>query len=429
MATEITMPQLGESVVEGTVGKWLKKEGDKVAKYEPLLEVITEKVTTEVPSAAEGVLLKILVPEGQTVKAGTIIAWIGESGEKIPEAPTAPPEAKPAEAKPTEAKPGAEAAPPPGAKPTAPKREEGGGPPISPVVAKMAAEHNIDLNQIMGTGEGGRITKKDVEKYLETMKAVQPEEQIPGLFFREPGKPLEEAPPAAKPIAPAPGAQALSPMRRAIAEHMVRSKHTAAHVTTVFEVDLSRVVAYREANKDSFQAREGIALTYTPFFVLASVAGLKAVPLVNSSLTEDKLVLHRDVNIGVAVAISDGLIVPVIKKADEKSLSKIAQEVNDLANRARQNKLKPDDVSGGTFTITNHGVAGSLFATPIINQPQAAILGVGMIQKRAVVVGDAITIRPMVYLSLTFDHRIMDGAIADQFLAKVKEYLEGFSAP
>lgn len=420
MATEITMPQLGESVVEGTVGKWLKKEGDKVAKYEPLLEVITEKVTTEIPSAAEGVVLKILVPEGATVKAGTIIAWVGEPGEKIPEAPTAP--AMP-HATPTEAKPAAVAPPP-----TAPtkKEAEGAAGRISPVVAKMAAEHGIDLSQIVGTGEGGRITKKDIERYLETMQALQPEEQIPGLFFREPGKPLEEVPPAAKPMAPAPAA--LSPMRRAIAEHMVRSKHTAAHVTTVFEVDLSRVVAYREANKESFQAREGVSLTYTPFFVLAAVAGLKAVPLVNSSLTaEVKLVLHKEINIGIAVALDEGLIVPVIKNAGEKSLSKIAREVNDLATRARGNKLRPEEVTGGTFTITNHGVAGSLFATPIINHPQAGILGVGAIQKRAVVVGDAIAVRPMVYLSLSFDHRIMDGALADQFLSKVKEYLETFA--
>lgn len=428
MPEMIIMPQLGESVVEGTVGKWLKKEGEQVAKYEPLLEVITDKVDTEIPSPAEGVVLKITVPEGQTVKAGTVIAWVGQAGESIPEgaptvvathgAPTpvveAPPQAK------------IEAVAEKAAAPVAPTRAPG----ASPVVAKMAAEHGIDLSQVRGTGEGGRVTKKDLEKYIQEMKEPwAPREQEPGVFFREPTMAAPEAPPAAVVgVAPAEEVVELSHMRKAIAEHMVKSKRTAPHVTTVFEVDLSNVVAYREAHKDEFQRREGIPLTYTAFFVLAVVHGLKTVPQVNASFTEDnKIVIKRQINIGVAVAIEEGLIVPVIKKADEKTLARIAREVYDLATRARERQLTPDDVQSGTFTITNHGVSGSLFATPIINQPQAAILGVGAIQKRAVVIeGDAIAVRPMVYLSLTFDHRLLDGAIADRFVSFVKEYLEKF---
>jgi 2-oxoglutarate dehydrogenase E2 component (dihydrolipoamide succinyltransferase) len=389
MAVEIKMPQLGETVVEGTIGKWLKQVGDRVEKYEPLLEVITDKVDSEIPSPAEGVLLKILVPEGETVQAGTVIALLGEEGEEV--APAPPP--GPAEVART--------------KPRRPPR-------ISPVVARIAAEHDVDLSQVKGTGRGGRVTKKDILRFIEEREKVAPE--------APPAPPkVPEAP------APIPGEVIeLTPMRRAIAEHMVRSKRTAPHVTTVMEVDMSRVVAFREAHKEEFRQREGFNLTYTPFFVQAVVAGLKAVPIVNSTLTDEGIVIRKEINIGIAVAVDEGLIVPVIKHADEKSLLKLAREVNDLATRAREKRLSPDDVQGGTFTITNHGVGGSLFATPIINQPQAAILGVGAITKRVVVVNDAIAIRPMCFLSLTFDHRVLDGAVADRFLARVKEYLENF---
>jgi len=392
MATEIRMPQLGESVVEGTIGRWLKHVGERVEKYEPLLEVITDKVDSEVPSTAEGVLLKILVPEGETVKAGTVIALMGEEGE-VPE----------------------EAIPLP---PPRPAEEEAGRPArVSPVVARIAAEHGVDVSQVPGTGRGGRVTKQDILRFIEEREAAMPE--------APPTPPAPEAP-EALPAVPGEVIE-LTPIRKAIAEHMVHSKRAAPHVTTVMEVDMSRVVAYREAHKEEFRRREGFNLTYTPFFVRAVVAGLKAVPIANSTFTDEGIVVKKAINIGVAVAVDEGLIVPVIKNADEKSLLKLAREVDDLATRAREKRLKPEDVQGGTFTVTNHGVAGSLFATPIIHQPQAAILGVGAITKRVVAVDDTIAIRPMCYLSLTFDHRVMDGAVADRFLARVKEYLEGFS--
>jgi len=386
------MPQLGESVVEGTIGRWLKHVGERVEKYEPLLEVITDKVDSEVPSTAEGVLLKILVPEGETVKAGTVIALMGEEGE-VPE----------------------EAIPLP---PPRPAEEEAGRPArVSPVVARIAAEHGVDVSQVPGTGRGGRVTKQDILRFIEEREAAMPE--------APPTPPAPEAP-EALPAVPGEVIE-LTPIRKAIAEHMVHSKRAAPHVTTVMEVDMSRVVAYREAHKEEFRRREGFNLTYTPFFVRAVVAGLKAVPIANSTFTDEGIVVKKAINIGVAVAVDEGLIVPVIKNADEKSLLKLAREVDDLATRAREKRLKPEDVQGGTFTVTNHGVAGSLFATPIIHQPQAAILGVGAITKRVVAVDDTIAIRPMCYLSLTFDHRVMDGAVADRFLARVKEYLEGFS--
>jgi 2-oxoglutarate dehydrogenase E2 component (dihydrolipoamide succinyltransferase) len=454
MATRVIMPQLGESVVEGTVARWLKKEGEPIAEFEALLEVNTDKVDTEVPSPASGQVLRVYVPEGETVRAGTLLAMIGRPGEAVPEAP----------------EPGMAAAsvePAAAMAPRAPERKDGDLGFISPVVAKIAAEHNVDLGRVRGTGRGGRITKKDVLAFLEGGRAEAPQPPVApwetpalGELFR----PTEEvfgpmataaAAPAASeatsPLgqhpgptgalrgaersggfgsAPTPAGDTVMPLdnvRRSVAEHMVRSKHTSPHVTTVMEADLSRVVAHRQAQREAF-ARDRIDLTFTPYFVSAAVAGLKAFPLVNSSWGEGGIVLHRAVNVGVAVSLGEkGLIVPVIKNADRKSLLQLAAEVNDLAARARDRQLKPDEVQGGTFTITNHGVSGSLFATPIINQPQCGILGVGTIQKRAVVVNDAIAIRPMVYLSLTFDHRILDGASADGFLAKVVETLQAWS--
>lgn len=408
MPTKILMPQLGESVVEGTIGKWLKKEGDAVEEYEPILEVTTDKVDTEVTASDSGVLLKIEVPDGATVTAGTVLGWIGEPGEALPG------DGEPAA--------GRAPAPQPTDAPAPALRGQKELGFISPVVAKLAAEHGVNLAEVKGTGASGRITKKDVLAFVELRGAA-----ASPAVERAP----TTAPPAHEMAAPRPASgdtvAPLSAMRRSIAEHMIRSQHTAAHVTTVFEADLSRVAAHREANKAVF-ARNGVNLTYAAYFVAACVPALQAHPAVNSSFAGDKLLLKRDINIGVAVSLGDeGLIVPVIKRADEKSLLAIAREVNDLAQRARNKQLKPDDVQGGTFTITNHGVSGSLFATPIINQPQCGILGVGAIQKRAVVVNDAIAIRPMVYISLTFDHRILDGATADYFLAKVKETLEGWA--
>lgn len=434
MVTKVIMPQLGESVVEGTVTKWLKSEGDSVDEFEPLIEINTDKVDTEVPSPARGTLLKRYIPEGETVRAGTLLAVIGSAGEPIPEAEA-------------DVAPAAEAAPKVEAKSAVPAATGVSIPPadvgfVSPVVARIAAEHRIDLSQVRGTGHGGRITKKDVTSFIEqggTPAEVAPWD-VPGSgeLFR-PSEEVFGSGPKATGQAPsaAPGTVIpLDAVRRTIAEHMVRSKHTSAHVTTVMEVDMSRVVVHREANRGRF-ADDGVKLTYTAYFAAASITALKAVPIVNASWSDSGIVLHKHVNVGIAVSLGErGLIVPVIRNADQKSLLALARDINELAARARNRQLNPDDVQGGTFTITNHGVSGSLFATPIINQPQAAILGVGTMQKRVVVIetpsptggsADAIVIRPMVYLTLTFDHRILDGAIADEFLGAVVKRLEAWS--
>lgn len=369
---EVKMPQLGESVIEGTVGRWLKKVGDPVKKYEPLLEIITDKVDVEVPSPAEGILSRILVKEGETVPVGTVLALIGEEMPKT-EAPveaTALPKAAPVEERPAEW--------------------------ISPAVAKLASEYGVDLRRVKGTGTGGRITKQDILRFLEERK-VAPEEVI-----------------------------LLTPLRKAIAEHMVRSLRTSPHVTTVMEADLHRIVQFRERVKEAFQRRYGFKLTYLPFFIQAAAFALKAFPIVNATFTEEGIILKKRINIGIAVALEEGLIVPVVKDVDKKDFLRLAQEADDLVRRAREKKLQPEEVREGTFTITDHGIFGSLFATPIINHPQAAILGVGAITKRVVVIDDAIAIRPMVYLSLSFDHRVFDGSVADRFLQRVKENLEAF---
>jgi pyruvate/2-oxoglutarate dehydrogenase complex dihydrolipoamide acyltransferase (E2) component len=401
MPTQVVMPKLGESVVEGTVSKWLKQEGDAVAEYEPLIEVTTDKVDTEIPAPAAGTLLKIIVPAGATVNAGAVLAYVGQPGETLPvEAGTPPPAA---------------------ARPQAAK-ELGL---ISPVVARLAAEHGIDLTQVPGTGAGGRITKKDVQQFIEAGRVPAWEQPGDGELFRPTEEVLGHSAADTRPAPAAPGdrAVALTGMRRAIAEHMLRSKQTAPQVTTVMEADLSRVIAHRAEHKPQFAAA-GVQLTYTAYFVLAAAAALKAHPQVNSAWAEDKILIKQALNIGVAAALDDGLIVPVIRDAGQKPLRQIAAEVNDLAARARRKELRPDEVTGGTFTITNHGVFGSLLATPIIHQPQCAILGVGAIEKRVKVIADAIAIRPLAYLSLTFDHRIIDGAQADRFLAEVKRALE-----
>jgi 2-oxoglutarate dehydrogenase E2 component (dihydrolipoamide succinyltransferase) len=406
MPTKVIMPQLGESVVEGTISRWLKQEGERVSEFEPLMEVNTDKVDTEIPAPATGVVLRLYVSEGTTVKAGTLLALIGQPGEALVEGGSAPAVATPAPSAPPATAP--------------PDRRELGF--ISPVVARLADEYRVDLHQVQGTGQGGRITKKDVLDYIETTKTAPAPALTPVTLSAAPVEPA----PAIQPATAEEQYIPVAGIRKSIAEHMVRSERTAPHVTTVFEADMTRVLKHRAANKALF-ARDGVDLTLTPYFVMAAVAGLKVYPIVNSQWAEDRILLKREVNVGLAVALDEGLIVPVIKNADEKSLLRLAREVNDLALRARGKALKPDEVVGGTFTLTNHGVSGSLFATPIINQPQTGILGVGVIQKRAVVVDDAIAIRPMVYLSLTFDHRVLDGATADHFLAKMKETLESWS--
>lgn len=432
MAYKVIMPQLGESVVEGTVIQWLKQVGDTVEEYEALVEVNTDKVDTEIPSPAAGTILKILVPPETTVKAGRVLCWVGEPGEEIPEESDdalGPTDMAQLET-PSEVQAKVEVV-------TSPKKKERGF--ISPVVSRIASEKGIDLDLVTGTGQGGRITKKDVLAYIEKGKSTP--ELAPWETMSDSGgdlfRPTDELfkPPSG--VKPAPTTQfgdetdegtivPLNTMRKLIAKHMVYSKSTAPHVTTVMEADLGRVAAHRQAHKGQY-AKDPIKLTYTPYFIGAVVAGLKAFPVVNSSWREAGVLIKKQINIGMAVAIEpDGLIVPVVKGADGISLLGLSRVVNDLAARARDGKLKPDEVKGGTFTITNHGVFGSLFATPIINQPECAILGLGAIKKRVVVVGDAIAIRPMVYLSLTFDHRILDGATADKFLAKVVEHLENW---
>lgn len=411
MPTKVLVPLLGEGVEEVTIVTWLKAEGDKVDEFEGLLEVETDKVVTEIPSPADGVVLKILEgEEGKVASVGTILAWIGEPGETIPDGDEAPAEEKPAPAK-------EEVLPEPEPVPTkvvmdAPVagRDSSLGF-ISPVVAKIAAENDIDLSNVNGTGRGGRITKDDVLAYLSQPKSAS----VPRI----------------SPASTLTGGSILpmTSVRRSIAKHMVESRRTSPHVTTVMEVDFSSVIAHRQENKAAF-ARDGVKLTFTPYFVAATVAALKAFPIVNSSWSDEGIVLHKDINIGMATSLGeDGLIVPVIKNAERLSLLGLAGAVNDLAERARAKQLKPEEVRDGTFSITNHGVSGSLFAMPIINQPQVAILGVGTIQKRVVVVTDAngndmIAIRPMVYLTLTFDHRVLDGAVADYFLAEVVRGLE-----
>jgi pyruvate/2-oxoglutarate dehydrogenase complex dihydrolipoamide acyltransferase (E2) component len=429
MPTKVIMPKLGESVVEGTVTAWLKKEGESVEEFESLLEVNTDKVDTEVPSPAGGTLLKILIPEGETVAAGTVLAWIGAPDESVPDADQPPaqdhqphetPDAESITDEPVMIRPAG--------------RDQDLGY-ISPVVARLAREKNVDLSKVSGSGMNGRITKKDVLTYLKDRPGGEAEVPIwetpaDGDLFRPTelvfGKTEADVPDLGKPKAVPGETLSLSPMRKRIAEHMVMSKRTSPHVTTVMEADMSRVAAHRQAAQAEAQAR-GAHLTYTVYFMSAIIAGLKAVPLANSSWTEDGIRLHSEINLGMAVAMPDGgLIVPVICKAEELSLIGLARQVNDLAKRARVGKLKPDEVQGGTFTLTNHGTKGSLFATPVINQPQSGILGAGMIQKRVVVVNDAIAIRPMVYLSYTFDHRILDGASADSFLATVVTALENW---
>ena len=415
MATKVLVPLLGEGVEEVTVIKWLKKEGDTVNELEPLLEVNTDKVDTEIPAPASGTVLKIVAQEGAPAKVGTILAFIGKAGESV-EGGDAKAESKVESQKPVEKQPAVlESSASSGQ--AAPRSADLGF--ISPVVAKIAAEHGVNLQDVTGTGLNGRITKNDVLNYVESgRKKVDGRQAVTASATRPPS-----------PVSPIAGDQLIrhTVIRKQIAEHMVLSKHTSPHVLTVMEADMSRVAKHRAANKDIF-ARDGVNLTYTAYFMMAIVAGLKSYPIVNSSWSDEGIVVHKAVNIGMATSLGEeGLIVPVIKGADNLSLLAMGRAVNDLANRARSKKLQPDDVKGGTFTLTNHGISGSLLAFPVINQPQCGILGVGALQKRVVVIDDAIAIRPMVYLSFVFDHRILDGASADWFVAKVKDTLENWS--
>lgn len=512
MATAITMPQLGESVTEGTVGSWLKKVGESVEKYEPLLEVISDKVDTEITATESGTLLTIEVEEGETVPVGTVLCYIGQPGESVgsgkgapaatptpaptpapvAEQPVRAPEPTPAPAptpepvrapEPVAETPRAVFTPQPAYTPppvvnnaTALYEEEeesGGNSFMTPVVARMVAEHSIDISKVAGTGRDGRVTKRDIEDYLESRQqrpvvtpppvaAPPPVVEAPRVVAPPPVAQPVTPPPAPAPRvetpapAPAPAPRVVTPppapapapvvsrpeprpaqggeilpltnMRRRIAEHMVASKRISPHVTTVFEADLSAITAHRNKYKNEMEQR-GVRLTFMAYFVEAVARTLRKHRIANSSFTDEGILLYGDVNIGMAAAVQGGagLIVPVIKHADEKNLMGLARDVQDLTTRARNAQLTPNDVSGGTFTITNHGTGGSLWGTPIINQPQSAIMGIGKFQKRVVVLdNDAIAVRPMSYLSLTFDHRVLDGASGDAFMSDLIEYLESY---
>ena len=449
--TDVVMPQMGESIVEGTLTKWLKKPGEHVERDEPLFEISTDKVDTEIPSPSAGVLAEILVQEGATVGINAVVGRI-QDGAATSQAPAAAaPAPQPVAPAPT---PAPEAAPVVDATP-APAAEESSVGQLSPLVRKMAREHNIDLSKIKGTGIGGRITKGDLDAYLSKQSASAPAPAPPPVAAPAPppppaqpqavatvqapvNVPLPPAPPAPAPResrepAPMPGAAAayrvepMSVMRQKIAEHMVFSKRTSAHVTTVHKADMTKIAKLRDKLKGQFQAQYGFGLTYLPFVMRAACAALRQFPIVNASIDGTNIIYHRDINLGIAVALENGLIVPVIRNADEKNIVGLQRYIVDLAARARSRQLKPDEVQGGTFSITNFGSFGSIFATPVINQPQVAILGVGSVVKEPVVVDDAIAIRSTCYIALTFDHRLIDGSLADQFTAKVKSVLEGWS--
>jgi pyruvate dehydrogenase E2 component (dihydrolipoamide acetyltransferase) len=461
MATDVVMPQMGESIFEGTITKWLKKPGDKVERDEPLFEISTDKVDAEIPSPSAGVLKEIKVNEGQTVPIQTVVAVIDGAGSAA-----AAPAPTPAPAKP--AAPGAAVpAAPPAARITAPApaaaaptqtapqatpaaQRSGERIHSSPLVRRMAAEHGIDLTTIPGTGAGGRISKQDIEAVIAAGGA--PAAAPPSATAAARPTPPPPPTPSAAPVPPAvSGGQVhvafesavprekmyfgnytvepMSNMRVRIAEHMLASKRVSPHVYSVDEIDMTKVATLRAKSKDEFEKRYETKLTFMPFFVKAAVAGLRAFPTMNASLDGTNVILHKEINIGIAVALDWGLIVPVVKGADEKNVLGIQRTLNDLADRARSKKLKPEEVQEGTFSITNPGVFGGLFGLPVISQPNVGILGLGMIEKRPVVINDSIAIRSMCYVTLSYDHRVVDGAIAHQFLHKVKETLENWSEP
>ena len=419
MASDVVMPQMGESIAEGTIVRWIKKVGDSVDRDEALFEISTDKVDAEIPSPASGVLLEIRAREGETVPVNSVVAIIGAAGsQSVAAAQAAVQAAAPvAQVAPAAAAP---VAAPPAPAPPANTTEERLRQKSSPLVRKIAQEHQVDLGQLHGTGVSGRVTKQDILSYIASPTHAAP------------------AASAARPSAPTSGHTSaigtglagqtvpLSVMRRKIAEHMVLSKRTSAHVHTVFEINYSRIDQIRKAKKAEYEAA-GAKLTYLSFITKAVVDALREVPVLNASLdANNNVIYHRSVNVGIAVALDWGLIVPVIKAADEKNLLGISKAIADLADRARAKKLSPDDVAGGTFTVTNPGGIGAQFGLPIINQPQVGILGVGAIEKRVAVIDDAIGIRLMGYLSMAFDHRVVDGAVGDHFMALIKQRLENW---
>ncbi len=461
MATDVIMPQMGESIAEGTIVKWIKKVGDEVKRDEPLFEISTDKVDAEIPSPTAGVLVEILATEGQTVPINTVVARIDAVGSK----PPAPPAPKTEDPKPISAPPTVVAqtpvvsvavAPP---QPVAPPVAESISQPVeavekrsSPLVRKIARENSVNINEIDGTGLAGRVTKNDILSHVtnkETVRVSVPAVTIPqpvasvavvtppqvALVQPVATQPSLVVPPFVAPIMETyrPGDRveivSMSPMRKKISEHMVASRRISAHVQSFFEIDMTKIAKLRDQYKDKFLERHGVKLTFTPFIMKAVVDALGAWPIMNASVEGDNIIYKKDINLGIAVALDWGLIVPVVKNAEERNLVGLTRAMNDLAARARKKQLKPDEVQGGTFTITNPGVFGSLFGTPIINQPQVAIMGVGTIEKRlSVMEDDSVAIRTKSYFSISFDHRVVDGAVADQFMSQVKRILENFEA-
>jgi pyruvate dehydrogenase E2 component (dihydrolipoamide acetyltransferase) len=469
MAADVVMPQMGESIFEGTITKWLKKPGDKVERDEPLFEISTDKVDAEIPSPSAGVLKEIKVKEGQTVPINTVVAVIDAAGSaaaapvpapaKAAPAPAPVPAAAPVAPKPQIVPPPAQTAQPAAAAPAASATKDAARVHSSPLVRRMAKEHGIDLTTVPGTGAGGRVSKLDMEAAISGSAA--PASAPAAGQASAPSAPAARTAPPPPPVSPAPLAggggpaghgtqyvpslqlgvpreriyfgdyevEPLSNMRMKIAEHMVASKHVSPHVYSVDEIDMTKIASLRAKSRDEFEKSYGTKLTFMPFFVKAVVAGLRAYPTLNASLDGTNVVRHKEINIGIAVALDWGLIVPVVKSADEKNILGIQRTMNDLAERARSKKLKPEEVQEGTFSITNPGVFGGLFGLPVISQPNVGILGLGAIEKRPVVINDSIAIRSMCYVTLSYDHRVVDGAIAHQFLHKVKETLENWSEP
>jgi 2-oxoglutarate dehydrogenase E2 component (dihydrolipoamide succinyltransferase) len=421
--TDVIMPQMGESIFEGTITKWLKKPGDTVQQDEPLFEISTDKVDAEIPSPAAGVLSEIKVQAGTTVQINTVVATIGVAGA-APAASKPAPTAQPAASAPV---------PETDSESDAVDTESGDRVRSSPLVRRIARENNLDLRQVPGTGSAGRITKEDILGYIAKGGAPAPSAPAPKSPVAPPAPTPAAAKPAAPPVAPVamPGDELvpLTRMRSIIAQRMVDSKRTSAHVHTVFKIDMSRIVRIREKEKSKYEQRNGVKLTYMPFLSRAVIATLRKMPIVNASMEGDAIRYHKNINLGIAVALDWGLIVPVIRQAEDKSFLGIARAIVDLAERARAKKLKPEEVASGTFTITNPGIFGEQFGTPVINQPESAILGVGGLFKEPTVVtdengSDSIAIRSIIRLTLGFDHRIIDGADAGRFMAEVKKYLE-----
>jgi len=431
MPTDIVMPQMGESIFEGTITKWLKKPGDKVQRDEPLFEISTDKVDAEIPAPASGVLQDIKVVEGNTVQVNTVVGTIAGDGEGVAVAPTPSKASTPAKT---------EAAAPAPASPSAveprtiaqPAQEDDEHARSSPLVRKIAREHNVNLSQVQGSGIGGRITKQDITAFLE-----RPEPSAVPVSARASAPVASSSVPSPRPATP-PAATIpgdivpMTQMRKIIAQRMIESRRTSAHVHCMFEVDITRIVQLRNKTKSAFEQRHGARLTFMPFFVRATIIGLQQFPIVNASIEGENIRYHRHVNVGIAVALDWGLIVPVLKNADELNFLGLQRGISDLGERSRSKKLKPDEVEGSTFTVTNPGQFGAVFGLPIINQPNSAILGVGGITKAPLVVtdndgNDSIAIRSVVHLTLGYDHRLIDGAVADQFMAFVKKTLENWS--